>query len=118
MLPWTLPAAGEGAERVARGGGEEQVEVLRQRQGQRARAGRRPRLQARPRQGRTDRLTHARAVSVMFKTIYRVSHLVASLGRVDLDLGCSITLLGQKAVGIYSSGLSAQGTYEIFVNVR
>ena len=27
---------------------------------------------------------------------YRVSHLLANLGWVDVDLGCSITLLGQE----------------------
>ena len=34
------------------------------------------------------------------KTRYRVSHLLADLGWVDSDLGCSTTLLGQKIATI------------------
>ena len=48
-------------------------------------------------------------------TLYRVSQQVSELGWVDLDLGCSTTLLGCR-VASYNSGSPAGGTPQIKVN--
>ena len=43
------------------------------------------------------------AVSTRGMEVYRVSHLVADLGWVDLDLGCSTTLPGHQVATVLAA---------------